>query len=374
MKTSKIFETGLILFSLIVGTSCGDMSDIHQEYLDEGEQIYIGIADSLTIFPGNCRAKVRWKLDADPKLKDCVIRWNENDSVIIPIEKAGEQWMETIISDLPEESLVFTAYTRDIYGNISLETEKSQVIYGPTYISNLSARKISNMEAMDDDNLVIKWNSLDHCVGVNLSYTNQKGESVQYFVASDELETTLHDAQLGSEFSYTTLYRPTDNCIDVFETATPYVMAFPSGFVLDCSKWTATASSDAVHQNDGGVAQVLLDGDFNTYWHSSWSPNEPLPHWVLVDMKSEYVITEISVYKRKDNTDCKKVEIYIGTDGESFALAGSLEYQKTASPNGLTLVLKEPIKARYLKCMITESYREPFACLSEIKVYGRFVN
>ena len=188
------------------------------------------------------------------------------------------------------------------------------------------------------------------------------------------METTLHDALLGSQFSYTTLYRPVENSIDVFETLTPYTMTLPSGFVLDRSDWTATASSDATHKNDGGKAQVVLDNNFDTYWHSSWSPNEPLPHWVLVDMKKEYVITEVSIYKRKDNTDCKKVEIYISADGESFNLVGTLEYQKTASPNGLTLALKDPLNAKFLKCVITESYREPFASLSEIKVSGRPAN
>lgn len=374
MKANKILGLGLAFLSILVGTSCSDMSDIYKDYLEQGEQVYIAIADSLTILPGNCRAKAEWKLDADPKLKDCVIKWGENDSIVVPVEKAGEQWMEATIPNLPEGSLVFTAYTRDIYGNISLKTEKSQAIYGPTYISNLNARKIASIEAVDDENLIINWNSLDNCVGVNLSYTNRSGKQMEYFVAADELKTTLHDVQLGSEFSYITLYRPTENCIDVFATDTPYTMDFPSGFILDRSGWTATSSSDATHKNDGGEAQVLLDDDLNTYWHSSWSPDTPLPHWILIDMQNEYMVTEINVYKRKDNADCKKVELYLSKDGEYFESVGILEYQKTASPNNLVQTLMESIEARYLKCVITESYRTPFVSLSEIKVSGRLKN
>jgi len=371
MKTDKILVLALALLSSFIGTSCSDMSDVYKEYLKQGEYVYIGIADSLTILPGNCRAKVRWKLNADPKLQDCVLKWSENDSVVIPIEKVGEQWMETIIADLPEESLLLTAYTRDIYGNISLKTEKSQAIYGPTYISNLSARKITDIEAIDAENLTIKWNSLDNCVGVNLSYTSQTGEQNQYFVAADELETTLYGAQLGSEFSYVTLFRPTENCIDIFETSAPHVMSFPSGYLLDRTGWAATASSDASHKNDGGKAEQLLDDNLDTFWHSSWDPDEPLPHWVLIDMKDEYLITEVTVHKRKDNADCKKIEVYLSMDGNKFEQVGALEYQNTASPNSLTLTLEEPIEAKYLKCVITESYRAPFVSLSEIKVFGR---
>ena len=58
-------------------------------------------------------------------------------------------------------------------------------------------------------------------------------------------------------------------------------------------------------------------------------------------------------------------------DGNKFEQVGALEYQNTASPNSLTLTLEEPIEAKYLKCVITESYRAPFVSLSEIKVFGR---
>lgn len=145
------------------------------------------------------------------------------------------------------EFVAYSLYKRYLW-EYFIENRKSQAIYGPTYISNLSARKITDIEAIDAENLTIKWNSLDNCVGVNLSYTSQTGEQNQYFVAADELETTLYGAQLGSEFSYITLFRPTENCIDIFETSAPHVMSFPSGYLLDRTGWAATASSDASHK------------------------------------------------------------------------------------------------------------------------------
>lgn len=371
MKTNNIIGLlGAGLLAMLTVSSCDDMAEIYKGYVQDGERIYIGIADSLTIVPGNSRAQVKWKLDGDPKLKESIIKWSEKDSVIIPIESTGEQWQETTVSNLPEASLIFTAYTRDVYGNVSLKTEKTQQIYGATYISNLGARKIASVEAFSDGSVEIDWNSMDKCVGVNLYYLNKEGKETELFVPADEMVTILRDAQLGSEFRYITLYKPTEDCIDVFETSTPHVMTFPLGYQLDRSTWEATASSDATHGDDGGPASVLIDDDFNTYWHSSWTPDEPLPHWIRLDMKQEYLITEVSVYKRLNNTDCKTVEVYLSLDDVTYDLAGVLEYDQTPNPNGLTLALDTPVRAKYIKCVVTDSYRVPFVSLSEIKVAG----
>lgn len=370
MKTNNIIGLlGAGLLAMLTVSSCDDMAGIYKGYVQDGERIYIGIADSLTIVPGNSRAQVKWKLDGDPKLKESIIKWSEKDSVIIPIESTGEQWQETIVSNLPEGSLIFKAYTRDVYGNVSLKTEKTQQIYGATYISNLGPRKIASVEAFSDGSVEIDWNSMDNCVGVNLYYLNKEGNETELFVPADEMVTVLSDAQLGSEFRYFTLYKPTEDCIDAFSTSVPYSMKFPAGYQLDTDGWKATASSDDTHKG-GGEPMVLIDNDFNTFWHSSWEPDLPLPHWVLLDMKKEYLITEVSVYKRLDNTDCKTVEVYLSLDDVTYDLAGVLEYDQTPNPNGLTLTLDTPVRAKYIKCVVTDSYRVPFVSLSEIKVAG----
>lgn len=370
MKTNNIIGLlGAGLLAMLTISSCDDMAEIYKGYVQDGERIYIGIADSLTIVPGNSRAQVKWKLDNDPKLKESIIKWSEKDSVIIPIESTGEQWQETTVSNLPEASLIFTAYTRDVYGNVSLKTEKTQQIYGATYISNLGARKIASVEAFSDGSVEIDWNSMDKCVGVNLYYLNKEGKETELFVPADEMVTVLSDAQLGSEFRYFTLYKPTEDCIDTFSTSVPYSMKFPAGYKLDSDGWIPTASSDAAHKGDGD-AWALIDNDFNTYWHSSWDPDAPLPHWILLDMKKEYIITEISVYKRIGSTDCKTVEVYVSLDNNTYDSVGILEYAQTPTPEGLTLTLDAPVKAKYIKCVVTDSYRAPYVSLSEIKVSG----
>lgn len=368
MKTIKIVWS---LFAACLFFACDDMSSIHQEYLDAGERIYIGIADSLTVAPGNQRAKLSWKLDADPKLKDCVVSWSATDSVVYPLERVTNdpQWMEVEVNNLPEGSLVFTVYTRDIYGNNSLKREKSQQIYGDRYIENQLPRKIASMDVFNPDKMTMMWNTMDNSVGVNMHYTTRAGKKVDLFIEPDQTEVQLTDFVLGGEFSYETLYLPSATCIDTFITASK-VDRFPNIYILDRSNWTATASSDKAGE-DGGTAQVLLDGNSETYWHSQWSPDAPLPHWILIDMKQEYEISVVEVFKRLSNTDCKKLDILVSMDGVNFDKIGTIEYEKTQLPNAKDITLDTSVRAKYLKLLITESWRTPYASLSEVKVLGK---
>lgn len=368
MKAIKIL-CGIIAAGLLA--ACDDMSSVYQEYLDRGEDIYIGIADSLSIVPGNQRAIVKWKIDADPKLKDCVIKWGETDSIVFPIERTtpAPMWMEREIKEIPEGSLAFTAYTRDIYGNKSLKSEKSQMIYGQKYIDAQSPRKIGSIDVYGPDSLIMIWNTLDNCVGVNMHYRSKLDEKKYLFIEANQTKVDLDDFVLGAEFSYETLYKPSVACIDTFATATK-VANFPNMFLLDRSNWVATSSSDAAGK-DGGAAEVLLDGNTATYWHSAWGPDAPLPHWILLDLKKEYAIGEVQVYKREGNTDCKALNIQTSMDGVNFAEIGKIEYEKTQIPNGNGFILSKFVNAKYIKCEITDSWRAPYVCLSEIKVFGK---
>lgn len=350
--------------------ACDDMNSINQKYLDEGERIYIGVPDSLTVKPGNQRAIVAWKIDADPKLKDCIVSWGTGDSIIFPIERTNNdpQWLEGEIKNLPEKSLIFTAYTRDIYGNTSIRKEKSQMIYGPHYIALQSARKIASMMAYSMNRLEMTWYTLDNCVGVNMHYMNRNNQMVDVHIDALQTQVILTDFVLEGKFTYETLYKPEANSIDIFETISKEGV-FPSYYTYDRSGWSIEASDYSTQE--GGKAEVLLDNDYNTYWHSNYSPAHPLPHTITIDMKEVNNVIEVQVYKRLQNTDCKKVEISISMDDQTYTPIGSIEFEKTATPNGKSLVLDSSVKARYIRCNITQSHRDPHASLSEIKVLGK---
>ena len=75
---------------------------------------------------------------------------------------------------------------------------------------------------------------------------------------------------------------------------------------------------------DGPGANVI-DGDASTIWHSKYSPDQPYPHSLTFDMKSEQEIAAFSYQPRQDsstNGDIKGYKLYVGnseTDLESDA-------------------------------------------------------
>jgi len=130
---------------------------------------------------------------------------------------------------------------------------------------------------------------------------------------------------------------------------------------LDRKGWTVTASSEKV--SDGGGVVATLDGNFSTYWHSMWGPNEPLPHWILVDMKQTYDVSKVIVRRRTGNTDTKTVVVETSLDNVTFNNAGTISATADMNPLAFNVV-----KARYIKFTVTESNRVPNASISELYV------
>ncbi len=77
-----------------------------------------------------------------------------------------------------------------------------------------------------------------------------------------------------------------------------------AGRPADTEGWEGTASSEQTEWENTGLVAALFDGDINTYWHSSWWPEEPLyPHWVQVDMKQLNYVDKIGLVARQNNTN-----------------------------------------------------------------------
>lgn len=140
---------------------------------------------------------------------------------------------------------------------------------------------------------------------------------------------------------------------------------------LTLPKMVATASSklDKNYGNEGGP-DFLIDGSLDTYWHSQWGPNAPLPHWVKVDMGMDYSVSAIEMWRRMTagNNDMKKCTLQISKDGETWEDIETYTYSK-ADDKYREKTFDTPVTIRYVKYYITESHRAPFAGIAEIKIH-----
>ena len=155
-------------------------------------------------------------------------------------------------------------------------------------------------------------------------------------------------------------------------TSVAEVYAYPPLSRYDRSAWEVLEVSDETPW-DGGGMHKLLDGDPGSYWHSMWHDgNAPCPHWAVIDMKESLDIGKIEVYRRKDNTDTKTVEVYLSDSPNpngSWKRIGEGIYPNTKN-DLLEFLTNDKVKGRYLKMVLPDSHRDPFTSIAEIYPHG----
>ena len=367
--------------------ACGDLNDVHKEYLAMGEETYIGRADSLQANGGFKRIELKWMLNADPRISKCIITWEGNDKPIeIPIDHYTEGYLSKII-DMPEGKYIFTMYTVSESGKKSLTQTVSGEVYGDKYQARLSQKGIQSIIA-DPKGATINWLPEEGCIGVNLSYVNKDGVTKKLDVAGDAVTTVIEDFVIGSKLSMSSLYKPEENAIDEIKSLESSV-DFPKYYTVskaDWDKlyrddyaevsrtgWTAEANTEEL-EGEGAVngrAQTILDGKYDTFWHSKWQNASPvLPHIIIIDMQQQQDIISVELARRQhpdgNNTDLKTVVFSISNDKQTWTDFGELVFPKAADPNAKIVLLGKAINGRYIRVMVTESNNPPQASIAEV--------
>ncbi|HYJ69242.1 MAG TPA: discoidin domain-containing protein [Nocardioidaceae bacterium] len=85
-------------------------------------------------------------------------------------------------------------------------------------------------------------------------------------------------------------------------------------------------SASATSQQPGYEATKAIDGDCSTMWHTSWSPYEPPPQSITLDLGAAYETIALVYQPRQDGTNNGIVtgyELAVSSDGESFTPVAS---------------------------------------------------
>jgi hypothetical protein len=118
--------------------------------------------------------------------------------------------------------------------------------------------------------------------------------------------------------------------------------------VLDRSGWSATASS----QETANLPATVLDGNTNTFWSSN--ATAAFPHWLLIDMKKQTVVTKIGLTtKQGDPKGFTKFRLEGSNDGTSFIAIGELTFNP-ALYTEQAFTLSPARNVRYLKLTAIE--------------------
>jgi hypothetical protein len=170
---------------------------------------------------------------------------------------------------------------------------------------------------------------------------------------------------------------------------TAYYHITKTEMMLDKSKAEMIDCSDFHPGESGGKGiAALIDGNLTTFWHSDYESakfgggNAPLPHWMIMDMKSSWEIVRIKLWRRSGAcaTDTKSVIFKVNDEikpynDPSWSEIGKIEYSTTNTEEVMKeiAIASEKIKrGRYLLLLLTEpGARGDLAELAEIDLYIR---
>lgn len=216
------------LVSLVALIGCGDMNELHQVYLDRGETIYTGAVDSLEVCGGLNRVKLKWEMNADPRIDELVIRWNnKKDSVVLEVDRSVPEkvgiYKDSLILDenLSEGSILFQLYTSDNQGHTSVVREVTGEVYGESFAASAALklpRKIETVQTVSTTSVKLIFAEVDQptMLTTKVYYTNLTGEDKVIEVSNEETELLLEGITLGNEIRYQSTFLPEQNALDAF--------------------------------------------------------------------------------------------------------------------------------------------------------------
>lgn len=297
MKNLNIVR-GLLLLSIILGSACSEMNDLHDVYLKDGEKIYVGRIDSLKAFSGRERSLIQYWI-TDPRVKSLHILWNQRqDSIVVPVPAHDPaDSIEFIIGDgngiIEEGDHTVFIYSYDDKGHRSIKFETLVNVYGDRYQATLMNRPVSSVVLKEDNSLTITWSgsfSKDE-IGIQMSYLDNSGKPVESIIPSNILAkpVVFNDINVTKPISYKTLYTPEKFAIDTFYTEVEPIKVIIKNNVASKKN---TIVSDMLNSSYPGANAV--DGVISSA--SRWVSGTTGAHWIEVDLGQPFPIQSFKTY------------------------------------------------------------------------------
>lgn len=331
-----------VLFTVV--NSCQKQDHAYREFLEGGEKIYVGKADSLQAFPGKNRVKLQWLLLADPTVKGAVIYWgNRRDSLSIDLQKTDDiDTVSVIIPDLEEGGHDFEVVTFDGAANRSIVRSTYGYAYGTKYMASLLPRSLSSVELGEDNALVFNWRATGaQLLKTRVSYTNKENEPRVVEIDSGQYELILTDWKEETPVKYASWHKPDSTAIDTFLSAERELnLRFefnPDNEVDPVLFARYSLPGDAPDWDGSG-------NDFTNLWSGVLAGGAParawyrtengsgMPHHFQIDLGREMAISKIRLWQRGAMTEHRL--LYANGNLEQFEIWGSVNPASDGSYSG----------------------------------------
>jgi hypothetical protein len=186
-------------------------------------------------------------------------------------------------------------------------------------------------------------------VSYRVSYGVTSGNHPTSIEAGKALELTVPDLAPGTVYYFVVRAVGPDGLISPPSAELSYTIPKPSPW-----GWIVKYVDD--EQADGYGAELTIDGDASTFWHTTWReglPQKPMPHELQIDMQAVKTLSGITLLPRQDEfsgSNIKGYQFYLSADGTNWGEpVASGEIPQGKQPAAVTFPAQP---ARYLRLVI----------------------
>ena len=395
----RIFKTKpyLLLFLLVLPLfllRCGDIESIHKQYLN-GEIIYAGRLDTLTIRPGYYRAQLEGYTQFLGNSDQLIIEFN---GAIQTFDiNDNDEIYAALLSDLDEESYEFSVTTQDPDGNLSIPQYVAGFAIGDEFVSNQDPREITGY-SFDSDGNYVKFSEnaeSEYVIFTTIDYENEANEIVRDTAFFEDNRIKLIDFNPLGNIDAKSYIQSGLNGIDTIPLSTnsytlpdvPYSELEKSFFQL-----VQMPSDNLGNYNNANPELYLFDGDGS--WtgddtFSYYSNPGDMPHHFTLDLglnttlrkvklemptpssSAQNNATEVQIWGR-DNIEF--AETSSNTDAAFYNAGWSLLYEgnvdgETMASN--SFLVSPANQVRYIRYRVLSSVGNTNSQLTEMTLYGQ---
>jgi hypothetical protein len=395
----RIFKTKpyLLLFLLVLPLfllRCGDIESIHKQYLN-GEIIYAGRLDTLTIRPGYYRAQLEGYTQFLGNSDQLIIEFN---GAIQTFDiNDNDEIYAALLSDLNEESYEFSVTTQDPDGNLSIPQYVAGFAIGDEFVSNQDPREITGY-SFDNDGNYVKFSEnaeSEYVIFTTIDYENEANEIVRDTAFFEDNRIKLIDFNPLGNIDAKSYIQSGLNGIDTIPLSTnsytlpdvPYSELEKSFFQL-----VQMPSDNLGNYNNANPELYLFDGDGS--WtgddtFSYYSNPGDMPHHFTLDLglnttlrkvklemptpssSAQNNATEVQIWGR-DNIEF--AETSSNTDAAFYNAGWSLLYEGTVDGETMasnSFLVSPANQVRYIRYRVLSSVGNTNSQLTEMTLYGQ---
>jgi hypothetical protein len=366
MKNNIIKWMSFLSIILILGTACQEQTEVYEEFVVPGGNVYPGVVVNPMVLSGANRVQVVGLKPMGADVNEIRVFWNYfTDSVSYLLNENTAENLAIEVAGLEEQSYLFTIRSYNNDGDVSVPLEVFGKSYGDKYAAALLNRGLNSVAYNELAEVEFDFDEevFEGALYTEIRYTNNNEEAVFVRIPTDQNKATTVDFNPAKPLQYTTAYQPDTTCIDTFycELTTIEEIAPP---VLEVIEWSDTHKSEIFN---------FVDGNPATRWHTK--VKQVYPHWAVIDMKIQRPVSAFEIWTHTGGEQgydraAYKFKLEISSDNTTWIDLGEFDFNRFDYSGGQMFYIPGNLTARYFKFTGLEGPDPMHMVFGEIGIYS----